>query len=400
MNSLFISLDLGTNSSGNIVASRELEFLKSISDNTIQLGYREISPNLYNLPDTPFLVDYLAMEYVSRIDLSNIDLTHFYSTPFPQTIKYLKAKNVKVSCMVAAHDRRESIREFENLGYQYPFSHISDDRLWQIFSGDIREADIVITPSKSSAEFLKKEGANRVEVIPHGTNIPNEKDIKPFPEQFRVGNLGSWGPDKGLKYLIQAWESLNYQDSKLVFAGSQSESFGESFIKQFNPHAKYHLAGFVPNIADFYNYISIYIQPSVVEGFGMEVLESMSYGRPVICSEGAGAADVVTDGEDGFVVSRRNIGAIAEKIKYFKDDPKEIERMGKNARIESLNYSWDKIKKRYINTWKNLLNESTKVNMKYLNDYNINKSSKSIFNRPKIISSSRNIIYSIISRKI
>lgn len=366
MRKLYISHDLGTNSSGGIVTKQELLALESLQsvdrltnlggDNVIQLGNRDINPTLYNLPDIPFMVDYLTMEKVSQLDLDNIDLAHFYSTSYTNTIRYLKAKGIKTTITCAAHDRRESINEFENLGYQYPFEHIKNDRLWKIFSGDIREADLVITPSKSSAKFLRNEGCKKVEIISHGVDISDESIIKPLPEEFRCGYLGALGPDKGLKYLIQGWEFLNYSDSRLIVAGSQSESL-EPFIRQLNPRAKYHLAGFIPNIADFYNYISVYVQPSVVEGFGMEVLEAMSYGRPVICSDGAGAADAISDGEDGFVVPKRNPEAIAEKIKYFRNNPNEIERMGKLAREKAKNYNWQIIRQKYRQIWKELLNK-------------------------------------------
>lgn len=354
---LFISLDLGTNSSGNLVAEHELEFLKSISDNVIQLGYRDINPTLYDLPDIPFLVDYLTMEKVSQLDLDNIDLAHFYSTSYTNTIRYLKAKGIKTTITCAAHNRKESIKEFENLGYQYPFKHLSNDSQWKIFGADIREADIVITPSISSAEFLKNEGCKNVVVIPHGVDIPDENKIRQFPNEFRVGYMGAIGPDKGLRYLIQTWSQLNYRDdSILVFAGNQSQNL-EPFIKQFNSnsYAKYHLAGFVPNIADFYNAISVYIQPSVCEGWGMEIVESLSFGRPVIVSKGAGGADAITDGIDGFVVEKRNPEAIVEKIDWFKHNPDKIIEFGDRAREKAKRYDWQIVRKKYIDVWEKLL---------------------------------------------
>lgn len=361
MTKLIISSDLGTNSSGNIVASKELDAMRQLEtqqgcchNNVIQICHNDISPIMHGLPDSPFLQDYLTLECLSKIDLSKIDLCHIYSTPYTQTIRYLKAKGIKTSITCAAHDRFETIREFENLGIEYPFKHISDDRLWEIFSGDILEADIVITPSKASAEFLKKEGSKRIEVIPHGIDIPDRNKIKPISEEFKVGYLGASGPDKGLKYLIQAWSQLNYSDSILVIAGRGTEQLGQ-FINKYATGGKFHLAGYINNVADFYNDISVYIQPSVVEGWGMEVGEAMSYGRSVICSDGAGASDVITDGFDGFVVPKRNPKAIAEKIDWFKNHPDKMNKMGENARTTSFKYDWNIIKDKYVNVWRSMV---------------------------------------------
>lgn len=87
----------------------------------------------------------------------------------------------------------------------------------------------------------------------------------------------------------------------------------------------------------------------------MEVVEAASHGRPVIVSDGAGAKDYVKDGDNGFIVPKRDPKAIADKIQYFKDNPKEIIRIGKNAREKSLNYDWKIIREKYTNLWKSLL---------------------------------------------
>jgi glycosyltransferase involved in cell wall biosynthesis len=352
MNNLFISFDLGTNSSGNVVCQQELEALKSFGDEVIQIGHNDIDPVLYGLYRDPFIVDYLTIDILSMVNLDNINLAHIYGTTFTNTIRYLKAKGIKVTNTIAAHDRIESIKEFENLGLKYTFNHISDEKLWKIYSGSIREADIIITPSRMSAEFLRKEGAKDIRIISHGINILG--NIKPINEkEFNIGFLGNWGPDKGLKYLIQSWSQLNYKDSTLIIAGPQTEQLG-SFINRYASNGKFHLMGYIPDISDFYNGLSAYIQPSVSEGFGMEVIESASYGRPIICSDGAGASDFIEDGSNGFVVPKRDPKAISDKIQYFKRNPNEIIRMGKNARSKAIDYSWEKIRDKYCQIWSSL----------------------------------------------
>jgi glycosyltransferase involved in cell wall biosynthesis len=108
--------------------------------------------------------------------------------------------------------------------------------------------------------------------------------------------------------------------------------------------------GFVKNIEDFYNKINLYVQPSVTEGFGIEILESLAAGRPVVASDGAGAADCVED--RGIVVPKKDSKSLAKAIDYFKNkkiyDPKYYQDQAEK-------YTWDKIKTKYINLWKELL---------------------------------------------
>lgn len=366
MTFIYVSTDLGINSSGGTVSYHELEALKQFASETnndvITFDFKDIHPLSYNLPDLPLLIDHITVGKLLKMDLSNVILAHFYGGSYSNTIQYLKSKGIKTTYSIMWHDRNTSITEHQKFIGEYPFLYVKDDILFRMYTDGIRYADIVIATGSAPRDNMLKEGVKRSEIIPLGCDIPNEDKILPFPKEFRTGYIGAIGPDKGIWYLIKAWESLNYQDSTLIFAGPNSEYLNQ-FIRQHVNTGNYHIIGFVDNVADFYNNISVYIQPSATEGFAMTVIQAMSYGRPVICSETAGASNCIINNEDGFVVPSRNPEAIAEKIQYFKDHPKEIERMGRNAREKSFLFQWKNAKEKYINLWKELLKKSklTKV---------------------------------------
>jgi glycosyltransferase involved in cell wall biosynthesis len=356
---LYISPDLGTGMSGNTISVHELEALQSLEDSVIRIGKDQINPVKFGLPNNSFLQDYLAMDIVSRMELNGgkDNFAHLYAGPFGNTIRYLNAKGIKTVLSMDAHNRKDSIKAFEDLGYTYPYEHVKDDYLWGMYNAGPHEADVVIVPSMVSAEFLKQEGVDnrKLRIIPHGTVIPDEDKIKGVnTDNFNVGYIGQYGPDKGVRYLIETWSQLNYQDSTLIFGGTDSKLMGP-FINKYAKTGKFNLMGYVNDVADFYNNVSVYIQPSVTEAWGMEVIEAMSYGRPVICSRGAGAVDAVDDGVNGFVVDKRDVKGIADKIDWFKNHPKELIEMGTAARKTSLNYDWSIIKQRYIDIWKEMM---------------------------------------------
>ena len=352
---LYISTDLGINSSGGIVVKHELEAMKSLDDNVIQLNHEDIHPIAYQLPDIPLLIDYLTIEKLSKLDLTNIDLAHMYGGSYTQTIRYLKSKGIKTTYTIMWHNRQTSIQEHEKFYGKYPFNYVKDDKLFYMYTGGIREADCVIAAGKVPRDLMLKEGAKRVEIIPLGCDIPEK--IEPFPSKFNIGYLGVAGPDKGLYYLIKAWEMLNYNDSTLIFAGPNTEQL-TNFIRQHANTGKFHLMGYVQEIRQLYDNISVYVQPSATEGFGMEIPQAMSHGRPVICSDGAGAADCITDGIDGFVVPKMNPQAIANKIDWFKIHPKELIEMGENAKEKAKDYTWQNTEEKCVRLWKSLLNDS------------------------------------------
>ena len=362
---IYISTDLGVKSSGGTVAYHELEAMKALAaetnDNVIEINFNDVHPTKYGLPDNPLFIDLLTLDKLNRMDLSDVKLVHMYGGSYLQTIRMLKSKHIKTTNSLMFHNRETSISEHEKWFGKYPYIYVKDDKLWNLFIGGIREADVCIASGKHPADNMRQEGAKRVATIPLGCDIPNADKIKPFPNEFRVGYLGECGPDKGLYYLLKAWELLNYKDNSiLTFAGQHTEQILPNFIRIYARTGNFNIQGYVKDVADFYNGISIYVQPSATEGFGLEIPEAMSYGRPVICSDGAGAADLVENGSTGFIVPKMDINAIAEKIDWLKNHQQEMYIMGGRSKSVVKNYTWKETIEKYVNVWKSLLIEPKK----------------------------------------
>jgi glycosyltransferase involved in cell wall biosynthesis len=252
-----------------------------------------------------------------------------------------------------AHDLQESIKEHE-LFYgkgSYQFKHNTDPYLHELLLKHATRADLIFTPSSTSKDWIEKNIPGRkVCVIPHGTEIPYS--FQSYPEKFTVGYLGAYGPDKGIAYLTSAWKKN--PSGELLLGGTCCKVLEQSYKLVPKEFPNTRLVGWVNQVYEFYNQLSIYVQPSVTEGFGIEILEAMAHGRPVIASRGAGGADVITDGVDGFVVPPRDIEALAARINFFIDHPAAIAIMGEQAHHTAREYSWDKIEKRYVDAYTSL----------------------------------------------
>lgn len=347
MTTLYITADqVGIVSGGGIVTKRESEFLSSSFGAKI-LDRDVIDPTNRASAD-PFLFDALADALVEKILAEgSYELAHFYAGSFSKTVQRLRAAGVKVVYTAAAHDRKTSIEEFGLLGYDYPYAHIKDDALWEQYVDGYKQADLVVCPSKLSADVMMGYGCKNVVIIPHGVAYPAA--VKALPKSFRVGYFGQLGPDKGVVYLLRAWKRLNYPDARLIIGGRGSEAAIHSIRRDGGGNVE--IMGFVESVSDFYDECSVYVQPSSAEGFGIEILEAMAHGRAVIASVGAGGADVVEDGVDGFVVPIRSPEAIAEKIEWCRTHTAELAAMGECAKRKAQNYSWESIRDRYVSVW-------------------------------------------------
>jgi glycosyltransferase involved in cell wall biosynthesis len=99
-------------------------------------------------------------------------------------------------------------------------------------------------------------------------------------------------------------------------------------------------------LARYYQDADIFVLPSLVDSFAMVVIEAMACGTPVIISENTGAKEIVRDGIDGFVVPVRDIDKLKEKILYFYENRDKVEEMGKNARAQVKQYTWERYRER------------------------------------------------------
>lgn len=319
---------------GGRVSYHELLALKRATEVKKVLSQRHLYPPNRGLTNSPFLIDYLAFSLLGDI---RVDVAMFNGNPFGLTANKLQRNGTKIIVDVPAHNLEVSVEEFRRRGFEYPHKHMTDPFLWSLYTRHIKNADVVLCPSRLSADYImeKLDLKKDVVVIPHGCDLPPE--APDFPERFTVGHLGINGPDKGQAYLVQAWRGLSLKDASAIIAGYGTEVWGPFCIG----------LGYISEVPSFYKSCTIYVQPSVTEGFGMPVLEVMANGRSVIVTEGVGASELVEDGKDGFVVPIRDPKAIAEKILYFYNSPSEVDRMGRNARQKAMRYTWDKIEKQY-----------------------------------------------------
>jgi len=350
MRALYVTFDeLNPNSGAGLVCLHEISALKQVCD-TVKVIERKdiIGADKYDF--NPFLYDYFASRLING-DL--YDIVHFSCSPAIAMLDRVRTHKYVVN--IVAHDLHVSIDEHE-MYYgkgSYPFKHNTDEYLHRLLLQHAERANVIFTPSSTSKEWIDKNIPNRkeVKVISHGTEIPEEFSI--FPDHFTVGYLGAWGPDKGLIYLFEAWRQCH--NGELLLGGSCHHVLLPSMQQHPDQFPDCSLLGWVENVAQFYHQITIYVQPSVTEGFGIEILEAMAYGKPVIASRGAGGADVITDGVDGFVVPPRDPIAIKEKIEFFMKNPDTAKTMGIAAREKAKQYTWALIEQRYVNAYKEIL---------------------------------------------
>ena len=88
--------------------------------------------------------------------------------------------------------------------------------------------------------------------------------------------------------------------------------------------------------------------PSLIEGFGLVYLESLACGTPVIATPNTGAADLISEGEEGFIVDIRNVEALAERILWCYEHRRELALMRPKARRLAERHTWGAFRRSII----------------------------------------------------
>ena len=343
---LYLTQDrIGTPSGGGFVTRFECDTLASLGEEVARIDSAAV-PTC----EDPFENDERYGQAVKQMvaERGAPRLCHVYAGCFTTTVEFMKSKGVKITYTADAHDPDRSIEEFGRCGMDFPFRHMSDRNLRAMYVKGYKLADTVIVPSAHSERVMKAFGCSNVALIPHPvrpfTNLG-------FPEKFTVGYMGQGGPDKGLKYLLEAWRILDLKGARLVLAGSCADSVIALWRREGGKNIE--ILGFVDREESFYKRLSVYVQPSVTEGWGIPVVEAMACGHPVIVSEGTGAVDALAAPSlVGIRVPIRDPKAIAEAIRFYADNPEKIREHGQQAHVHSRTYAPELVREKYTALWR------------------------------------------------
>jgi len=136
--------------------------------------------------------------------------------------------------------------------------------------------------------------------------------------------------------LIEAFQSLGMKDSELTLWGGPGTRSVSTYLKQQQArHAGIHVRPVsVRQIGygEVYSKSSVVVHPSLSEGFGYVVAEALASGVPVIVTRNTGAADLVVDGMNGYVVAPRDAEAIRDRLAHLAAHPALLRSMGQAAR--------------------------------------------------------------------
>lgn len=225
---------------------------------------------------------------------------------------------------------------------------------WYIRTGEkcaVRFADEIIVLSENVKQYFKDTYGRETVFIPNGVLPAKKAEADEITKLYGIHKdeyilfLGRLVPEKGVTYLIQAYEELD-TDKKLVIAGGTSDSgeYVKELIELADNDPKIIFTGFIQGrvLEELYSNAYIYVLPSDLEGMPLGLLEAMSYGNCCLASDIPECASVL--GEFGITFKRGNVNDLRGKIQQLCNDTRSVEILKEQAADYICSrYNWDDV---------------------------------------------------------
>lgn len=223
----------------------------------------------------------------------------------------------------------------------------------------IRRYDAFVVLTREDA-LAWSRSCNNLKVIPN--MLPINSSCRSDLNSTRVIAVGRYVDVKGFDRLIAAWAIVAPQkrDWTLhIYGEGDMRSQLENQIQQSGLQSSVFLEGGSKTIHEEYAKSSIFVLTSKYEGFSLVIVEAASVGLPAVSFDcPCGPKDLITDGENGFLVGNGDIEGLADKLLLLMNDEALRKRMGNTAYEYYKRYLPDVVMQQWMSLFDNLVTRS------------------------------------------
>ncbi|MBN3038432.1 MAG: glycosyltransferase family 4 protein [Candidatus Omnitrophica bacterium] len=221
----------------------------------------------------------------------------------------------------------------------------------------LRRADFIISMGSDSRRFLVNEvGINRNKIL----DITGSIDLKRFSakkgfdkkrDYYDLITVSNLKTHKRIDRFITAVGILksDYPDIKGIIIGEGNEMASlKEMVERLGLDKNIEFAGWSSSPETYLKKSKIFLLTSDTEGLSKATLEAMACGLPVICSDVGDMADIVKDGETGYLIRSLFASEFSGKAKRLLSNPDLRKRIGQSAQnFVLLNYSVEQERKKW-----------------------------------------------------
>lgn len=284
--------------------------------------YRRSADSMYDRFDP----DYgRATAAIARRHRSNLFLYSPYAMPAltaryphdPRKVVFQFHPHVTLERRILSDDLRHPTRQRLSPTQEFD-SVLTPVRSRLVADESWRLADHIVCASTFTKRSLIEEGSDgaTISVIPYGVDLPQEPDFT-APDTFRALFVGTGVYRKGLHHLLAAWEKARLaKDARLTIVSRTIEPELMRLMKSVDG-IDYRPGVSAVELDHLYATSTLFVMPSLVEGFGQVYLEALAHGLPVLGTANTCVPDLGTAQEGLFCTAPGQSDALAAQLEDF-----------------------------------------------------------------------------------
>jgi phosphatidylinositol alpha-1,6-mannosyltransferase len=205
----------------------------------------------------------------------------------------------------------------------------------------------------------KLEDITETEVVLIGAGVESNEFSKEYKknDKLTIGVSSRFVSRKKIDWVIDALHELKMDGMNVdlkIFGFGKLEKYLRKLSDISSQNIEFYHDENEESLTSFYKEIDLFAMPAKsrffgkeFEGLGLVYLEAGSFGLPILVGSSGGAFETIIPGKTGFIVgSKRDI---YDGVKYFYDNPEEVESFGKRSRdFVTSNFSWEKTINKFI----------------------------------------------------
>ncbi len=336
-------------------------FIVTVNDDALEYKFED-DDKIIRIPGIPIgIYDYrltgiYPVKAINIIRKWNLDVIHSHTEFGVGTFARIIAKQFDIPLVHTYHTMYEDYIHYITKGYFDKSSKKIVEYL-TLFYCDKTVNELIVPTKKTYDLFKEKYEVNKnIHIVPTGIEIDrfykenvNKDKVKELKRIYNISKddltiifVGRLAKEKNIEFLIRNHEELvKYKKNiKLLIIGDgpDMEEYGE-LIKTLKLQDNVILGGKVPyvDIPCYYQLADIFVTASTTETQGLTVIEAMAGGITPVCIKDESFITVVIDGLNGRIFTNKE--EYLEIMKNLIDNPKELQLLSKQARLNAEGYS-------------------------------------------------------------
>lgn len=237
----------------------------------------------------------------------------------------------------------------ESLQQEWELSLPEED--FQHLATETQLASRFLAASTFTRNSLVENGVDpsTITVVPYGVDLQRFQPAERLTSaagrsKLRLLFVGRINQRKGVKYLLEALKLFAPGEVQLTVCGRVVDSL--ALFRSSGLDVEIRPSVSSQELVRAYQSADLFVFPSVAEGFGQVLLESLACGLPILATTHTAAPDLITEGHEGFIVEPCRPDLLADRIAWCLEHRAALAEMRHHARATAERFTWARFRHR------------------------------------------------------